>query len=172
MLNSLWPTDTIWHLKFCSALVQARAFNLMDFSLQRSQMVAMASHITGQSSVCWTGCSDWQQRNIKGLCYCPFVRGIHRWLVDSPHKWDSDAENVSIWWCHNVQYDPEELSAFTTEIIIMLITLWHSHGGQIPWKWSRHQTSKLHPWCYGHIFLMPLHKSYHRQGYQHLRAMS
>ena len=28
---------------------------------------------------------DWQQRNIKGLRYCPFVRGIHQWPMDSPH---------------------------------------------------------------------------------------
>ena len=28
----------------------------------------------------------WSQRNIKGLHYCPFVRGIHQSLVDSPHK--------------------------------------------------------------------------------------
>ena len=31
----------------------------------------------------WSG---QHKRNIKALCYWPFVRGIHRWPVDSPHK--------------------------------------------------------------------------------------
>ena len=34
------------------------------------------SQIAGQSSVCSTVCLDWQQRDIKGLRYCPFVRRI------------------------------------------------------------------------------------------------
>ena len=29
-----------------------------------------------------------------------FVRGIHRWPVNSPHKKASNAENTSIWWRH------------------------------------------------------------------------
>ena len=31
-----------------------------------------------------------------------FVRGIHQWSLDSPHKRASKTENVSIWWCHHV----------------------------------------------------------------------
>ena len=30
-----------------------------------------------------------------------FVRGNHRGPVNSPHKWPSNAENVSIWWRHH-----------------------------------------------------------------------
>ena len=41
---------------------------------------------TGQMSVCLILCLDWEQRNIKSLHYCHFVRGINRWPVDSPHK--------------------------------------------------------------------------------------
>ena len=29
-----------------------------------------------------------------------FVRGIHRWPANSPHKRSSNAESVSIWWRH------------------------------------------------------------------------
>ena len=29
------------------------------------------------------------------------MRGIHRWLVNSPHKRASNVENVSIWWLHH-----------------------------------------------------------------------
>ena len=54
--------------------------------LHRCQMTFMASRITGQWSACSVICLDWQQRNIKGPRYCPFVRGIHRAPVDSPHK--------------------------------------------------------------------------------------
>ena len=54
--------------------------------LPRPQMTVMASRITRQSSVCSTVCSDWQQRSIKCPLYCPCVRRINRWLVDSPHK--------------------------------------------------------------------------------------
>ena len=35
-----------------------------------------------------------------------FVWGIHRWLVNSPHKWQSNAENVPIWWRHHVKIWP------------------------------------------------------------------
>ena len=30
-----------------------------------------------------------------------FVRGIHRWPVNSPHKWPVTRKNVSIWWRHH-----------------------------------------------------------------------
>ena len=49
-------------------------------------MTVMGSQITSQSSLCLIICSNWQQRNIRGLCYCPFVREIHRWAADSLHK--------------------------------------------------------------------------------------
>ena len=44
-------------------------------------------------------------KNIKGPHHCPFVKGIHPWPVDSPHKGGSNAENVSIWWRHEVLDD-------------------------------------------------------------------
>ena len=65
------------------------------------QMTFMENGITNQGSVCSTVCSDWQQRNMKGLSYYPLVRGIHQWPVFSCTK-DSNMKNVSIWWRHNV----------------------------------------------------------------------
>ena len=75
-------------------------------SLRWCQMTIMASRITGQSSVCSTVTSHWQQkRNIKGPCYSPFVRGIHQWPVDSPHKstvtrkmLPFDYVTIGCWW--------------------------------------------------------------------------
>ena len=49
-------------------------------------MSVMSSRITGQSTVCSTFSSDKQHRNIKGPYHRPFVKGIHRWWVDSFHK--------------------------------------------------------------------------------------
>ena len=47
-------------------------------------MNAMASQITGRLDFCSTVCSGADQR--KHQSSLAFVRGIHRWPVDSPHK--------------------------------------------------------------------------------------
>ena len=49
-------------------------------------MSAMASQITGASIVCLTVCSGADQRKHQSSASLAFVSGIHRWLVDSPHK--------------------------------------------------------------------------------------
>ena len=45
----------------------------------------MASQITGVSSVCSTVCSGADQRKHQSSASLAFVRGLHRWPVDSPH---------------------------------------------------------------------------------------
>ena len=49
-------------------------------------MSAMASLITGVSIVCSDVCSGADQRRHQSSASLAFVRGIHRWPVDSPHK--------------------------------------------------------------------------------------
>ena len=49
-------------------------------------MIAMASQITGFSIVCLTACSGADQRKHQSSASLAFVRGIHRWPVDSPHE--------------------------------------------------------------------------------------
>ena len=49
-------------------------------------MSAMASQITSVSIVCSTVCSDGDQRKHQSSASLAFVRGIHRWSVNSPHK--------------------------------------------------------------------------------------
>ena len=49
-------------------------------------MRAMASQITGVSIVCSAVCSTADQRKHQRSASLAFVRGIHRWPVDSPHK--------------------------------------------------------------------------------------
>ena len=48
---------------------------------------AMPSQITGVSIVCSTVCSCVDQRKHQSSASPAFVRGIHWWPVDSPHKW-------------------------------------------------------------------------------------
>ena len=49
-------------------------------------MGVMASQITGVSIVCSAVCSGADQRKHQSSASLAFVRGIHRWPVDSPHK--------------------------------------------------------------------------------------
>ena len=49
-------------------------------------MIAMASLITAVSIVCSIVCSDADQRKHLSSEPLAFVRGLHRWPVDSPHK--------------------------------------------------------------------------------------
>ena len=49
-------------------------------------MSAMASQITGVSMVCSTVCSGADQRKHQSSASLAFMRGIHRWPMNSPHK--------------------------------------------------------------------------------------
>ena len=50
-------------------------------------MSAMASQITSLTSVYSTVYSGADQSNIQSSASLAFVIGIHRWPVNSPHKW-------------------------------------------------------------------------------------
>ena len=50
-------------------------------------MSVMVSQITSISSVCPTVCSGTDQRKHQSSASLAFVRGIHRWPVNSLHKW-------------------------------------------------------------------------------------
>ena len=63
----------------------------------------IASQITSVTIVYSTVCSDPNQRKHQSSASRTFVRRIHRWPLDSPHKAEgSNAENVSIWWRHHI----------------------------------------------------------------------
>ena len=49
-------------------------------------MSAMASQITGVWIVCSTVCSDTDQRKHQSPAPLTFVKGMHQWPVNSPHK--------------------------------------------------------------------------------------
>ena len=48
---------------------------------------AMASQINSLAIVCWTVYSGADQRKHQSSASLAFVRGIHRWPVNSSHKW-------------------------------------------------------------------------------------
>ena len=50
-------------------------------------MSAIASQITNLTIVCSTVYSGADQRKHQSSASLAFVRGIHRWPVNSPHKW-------------------------------------------------------------------------------------
>ena len=49
-------------------------------------MSTMASQITSMSTACSIVCTCTHQRKHRSSASLAFVRGIHQWLVDSPHK--------------------------------------------------------------------------------------
>ena len=64
-------------------------------------MSKMVSQITSLTIVYWTIYSGADQRKHQSYASLAFVRGIHRWPVNSPTQMASNAENVSISWCHH-----------------------------------------------------------------------
>ena len=65
-------------------------------------MITRAPQIHGVSSVCLTVNSGAGQSKHQSSASLAFVRGIHRWSGDSPHKGPVPRKK-SIWWRHNVQ---------------------------------------------------------------------
>ena len=64
-------------------------------------MGAMVSQITSLTIVYSTVYWRVHQRKHQRSASLAFVRGIHRWPVNSLRKWPVYAENVSIWWRHH-----------------------------------------------------------------------
>ena len=100
-------------------------FPIMGFQLPLSIhhysnviMGAMASQITSLSIVCSTVSLGADQRKHQNSASLAFVRGYHQWLVNSPHKGSSNAENVFIWWRHHVEEERHEM-----QICIRLLTI-------------------------------------------------
>ena len=60
-------------------------------------MGTVASQITSLTIVYSTIYSGEDERKYQSSASLAFVRVIHRWPVNSPHKGPGNAENVSIW---------------------------------------------------------------------------
>ena len=77
-------------------------FHILKFSWHYNDVImsSIASPITSLTIVYSTVYSDTDQRKQQSSASLAFVRGIHRGSVNSPAQMASNAENVSIWWCH------------------------------------------------------------------------
>ena len=64
-------------------------------------MSLMASQITSLTIIYSTVYSGADQRTHQSSASLAFVRGIHRWPVNSPRKRPVALENISIWWRHH-----------------------------------------------------------------------
>ena len=64
-------------------------------------MSIMASQVTGVSIGYSTVCSGSNQRQYQSSTSLAFVRGIHRWPVNSPHQGPITPKRFFIWWRHH-----------------------------------------------------------------------
>ena len=63
-----------------------KCYEMFSYHYSDVIMSTMASQITGVSIVYSTVCSGADQRKHQSSASLAFVRGIHRWLVNSPYK--------------------------------------------------------------------------------------
>ena len=80
-INSCYCMRCFWVCHLQGVAAPDRKINYGDVI-----MSAMASQITAVSIVFSAVCSGFDQRKHQSSALLAFVRGIHRWLVDSPHK--------------------------------------------------------------------------------------
>ena len=64
-------------------------------------MGAVASKITSLTTVQSTIYSDADERKHQISASLAFVWGIHRWPVNSPHKWPATRKMFPFWWRHH-----------------------------------------------------------------------
>ena len=81
-------------------------------------MDATASQITSLTIFYSTIYSDGDQRKPKCSASLAFVRGIHRWPVNSPHKW------------------PVTWKMFPFNDVIVFMTHFHIEGFRPKWAWK------------------------------------
>ena len=114
-ISPRWVSELLW-LKGTSIfvifiplarLVSKLNFQMFCYELKNDYhyindaiMSAIASKITSLTNVYSTVYSDADQRKHQSSASLAFVRWIHRWAVNSPHR-ASNAENASIWCRHH-----------------------------------------------------------------------
>ena len=79
-------------------------------------MSAMASEITNLTIIYSSLDSGADQRKHQSSASLAFVRGIHWWLVNYPHKGPVNAENVSIRWRHHGRSEKRTQAAHTAAL--------------------------------------------------------
>ena len=101
-------------------------------------MGAIASQITNLTIVCSTVYSDADQRKHQSSASLAFVRGIHRWPVNSPHKW------------------PVTRKMFPFDDVIMLrweCFLYYWLFLRNPWVTDRFPDNRSAVWCFVQLLI-------------------
>ena len=76
--NTMWmPLQFHWHIYF--------NVNFKNCAYRSPHCNVTSREIHGVPTVCLKDLFRLTTTKIKAFNYWPFVRGIHRWLVDSPH---------------------------------------------------------------------------------------
>ena len=105
MLTSCWQlyckANRSWAKENTIQQIKTFTADILFWHRRDIIMSTVASQITGVSIVCLTACSGAEQRKYQSSAWLAFVRGIHRWPVDSPHKGPVTQKNYFIWWRHH-----------------------------------------------------------------------
>ena len=109
----------------------------------------MASQITSPTSVCSTIYSGTDQRKHQSSASLAFVRGIHRWLVNSPHKGPvtrkmfpfGDVIMASKWNSHWKARCYSDYSINKQQISYIFVNIDYSTAGIL------HGVTYQHQWC-------------------------
>ena len=120
---------------------------------------AVASQFTSLTIVYWTVYSGADQRKHQSSASLAFVRGIHRWPVNSPHKWPVMRKMMmtsswdigvfcefKIWYCSAV--------AIAVHYVIFFLNTYITASQLRPSIF--HQQFFFHLWKYGHLPLLQL----------------
>ena len=109
-------------------------------------MSAMASQITSLTTVYSTDYSAADQIKHQSSASLAFVRRIHRWPVNSPHKWSVTRKMfpfddvIMLLWPTFLAYDPNLPVLLVLRIICIMNSSSFIGGGNLPMKisWWRH----------------------------------
>ena len=99
-----WMIGLLSLSMFCWTLFLAWFIHLIKKHYSDAIMSTIASQITGVSIIYSTICWGADKKNHQSSASLAFVRGIHRWSVNSPHKGPGTRkmfsfDDVIIYWC-------------------------------------------------------------------------
>ena len=134
-------------------------------------MGAIGSQITSHTIVYSTIYSSADQRKHRSFASLSFVRGIHRWPVNSPHKWPVTRKifpSMTSSWCTGL-WDEKRTSSgvtvsryFHTELAIERLIVYDyipcevigksmSNQGNQHWPHARNGNHSLVPWRWNYL---------------------
>ena len=114
-------------------------------------MGAMASQINGVSTACSTVCLGADQRKHQSCVPLAFVRRIHRWLVNSPHKGPVARKMFPFDDVILIRYDSHEMRMLGLLIVgdnsahVVRFNARHNHYLCLP-HWQETGSSHSHWW--------------------------